>query len=270
MGEILIGGGFAAPILPAWAQWLQFPVAAALVTGIIAILAVFMNRWVQADRIKADKQIAKERFDLDTRLAERRLAADLNLAERKVELDRELEAWRRKSVFAEEALADFYRAQTAVSAIRSPGIWGNEYENRAGRDDETPDVRRRRDQYVPYLDRIRAHGEFLDGLHARRFRAIALFGAGAEDAFERIRRVVVQVQGAALSLLNQHGPDDLPQVQQHKEAMLKRIWEGYGADGEGPDALQQEVASIIAHVEQLFRPALATTNGAPTSTSDAT
>lgn len=260
MASIIITGAAgsetAATALPIWAQWLQLPVAAALVTGVIGLMIVGLNRWVQADRIKADKEIATDRFALDKELAEKKLAADLRLAERKLELDQKLEDWRRRSAFAEELLSEFYRARTVVSAIRSPAIWGHEYENRVGRDQEPEPLRQRRDQYLPYIDRIRANGEFLDGLHARRFRAIAIFGAGAELPFERIRQVIVRVQAAAHSLLNYQSPEAAPQMAQHNENMLKVIWEGYGADGETPDQFQQTVDQVVDLAEQLFRPAL--------------
>ena len=242
--------------IPTWVQWLQLPVTAALVTGIVAIVVVLLNRWLQSDRIRADKDIAERRLDLDLKLTERRLEADLALAERRFELDRELDNWRRKVNFAEETLAEFYRAATAISVIRSPAVWGHEYERRAGRDQESPGEQRRRDQYLPYLDRINAQGEFLDSLHARRFRAIALFDAGSDEPFNRIRAVVVQIQVAAQMLLRDPGPAETEQASQHRERMLQRIWEGYEWAGEELDAIQQEIAAIVSVAERLFRPIL--------------
>lgn len=246
----------AAALVPTWVQWLQLPVTATLVTGIIAILVVFLNRGLQTDRIKADKQIAESRLDLDARLTERRLEADLRLAERKYDLDRELDDWRRKVTFAEEALSDFYRAQTTVSGIRSPAVWGHEYEQRVGREEEEERARARRDSYLPYLERVRVNGEFLDNFHARRFRAIALFGVGADEPFDRLRAVVVQVQVAAQFLLRDDGAAENKELLQHHNQMLHRIWEGSQPVDGRLDAIQLEVAAILAQAEQLFRPVL--------------
>jgi hypothetical protein len=46
----------------------------------------------------------RERLDLDRNLADRRANADIALAERKVALDRALEAWKRRTEFAEAQL----------------------------------------------------------------------------------------------------------------------------------------------------------------------
>lgn len=246
----------AADQLPAWALWLQLPVTAALVTGIIALLVVVLNRWVQADRIKADKQIAERRLNVDTSLAERRLVADLRLAERKVELDRDMDDWRRKVAFAEQALADFYQAQWAISAIRSPGVFAAEWLKREGRDEEDEQERKRRDNYYPYLQRIQEHGEFLDGLHSRRFRAVALFGVGADEPFLRLRQVVSQISTAAQMLLRSSSDDATEQSRKFTQSMQHKIWEGAESAGEEPDKIQQELAGIVAAVEGLMRPVL--------------
>src|SRR6202030_3285223 len=75
-------------------------------------------------------------------LADRKAAADIALAERKLALDRALEAWKRRTEFAEVVLADFYQAQRIIEEARSPGIMSGEGSTRPKYAGETEDEAR--------------------------------------------------------------------------------------------------------------------------------
>jgi hypothetical protein len=88
----------------------------------------------------------RERLDLDRELAERRASADIALAERKVSLDHALEAWKRRTEFAEAVLADFYQAKQIIEEARSPGVMGDEGSKRPKLPGETEEEARRASQ----------------------------------------------------------------------------------------------------------------------------
>ena len=63
-------------------------VVAAVVSGIIATVGMFVNRAttirVHEDKLKPDRDLAERKFDFDRDLAERKATADIALAEKKV------------------------------------------------------------------------------------------------------------------------------------------------------------------------------------------
>jgi hypothetical protein len=192
----------------------------------------------------------RQRLRFEERLAEKKFSFDTRLAERKFELDRSLSDWQRRSAFAESALADVYEAQVRMSAIRSPLSFENENSDRSGRADESEQVRQQRDHYYPVIRRARDNSDFFTGFYAKRYRAVALFGAGAEVPFVELWKALRSVNVAAGMLMRDYGyapPDD-----DFLEKMREKIWEGL-AD---PDAIATQVQAAVDQAEQLFRPAI--------------
>lgn len=222
-------------------------VAAAVVTAAVAILGLIVNFFLvyhlQRERFEFDRHLSRERFDNDVHLSKRKLA-----------FDQRLELWRRKVVFAEDALTDLYNSAFALSAIRSPAAYSDEYEDRPGRDQEDEALRRARDTYFPILKRLqnKEYTEVLASMWARRFRAKALFGPNADQPFIRMRQVLAQVQTAAMILMRADTHTDIGSMREHRTAMEARVWEGASEI----DAISNEIAAILTEAESIFRPAL--------------
>jgi hypothetical protein len=237
------------PAVPAETWWLQPAVGAAIITAIVALIVglagLILNHRLQQQRLATDKEIS-----------DRKSAGDIELAKRKFDNERALDDWKRRVAFAEEILTDFYQAQWAISAIRNPIVWAGEMSGREGRDEEDPDLRRHLDSYYPYLQRIQQHGELLDRLRARRFRAVALFGRGADAPFDRIHRVIAEIGSAAQSLMRRPPLIETEANQKFRNRMEAKIWEGLSTDGEGPDLITVEVEEAIQLAEANFRPVL--------------
>jgi hypothetical protein len=102
-----------------WTTLIGPALIAAVIAAAVSIIVAVINR-------RTLRAMHRERLDLDRDLADRRANADIALAERKVALDRALEAWKRRTEFAEVVLGDFYQAQRIIDEARSPGSMGNE------------------------------------------------------------------------------------------------------------------------------------------------
>ncbi|SDC47566.1 hypothetical protein SAMN05444678_103150 [Sphingomonas sp. YR710] len=228
-------------------HWLNQPVVdAAIVAGLVALFVMIGNAVISSilhqSKITADRALATERFEFDKALAERKMA-----------LDRALTDWKRNAEFAERALSDFYEARSRMQAIRSPGSFGAENDDRVGRDAEVEAIRSSRDAYYPYLRRVRTHSNFFDDFYARRYRATALFGPEAEVPYQEIWRVLHRVNVAASMLVRDSGPLLHEQQFQTRQNLEYAIWEG----SIDPDPLADQIAEAVTTAEKLFRPAIA-------------
>ena len=84
-------------------------VIAAAIGALVTLLVGGVGNFIlHRQRLKFEESLAAKKFDFDNRLAERR-----------VELDRSLSDWKRRSEFAETALAEFYDAQARIKEVRS-------------------------------------------------------------------------------------------------------------------------------------------------------
>ena len=123
-------------------------------------IAAAVSIIVAANNRSTLQEMHRERLNLDRDLADRRTNADIALAERKVALDRALEAWKRRTEFAEVVLADFYQAQRIIDEARSPGSMGNEGSTRPKVAGETEDEERTLNAYFVTAERLNNRSEF--------------------------------------------------------------------------------------------------------------
>jgi hypothetical protein len=219
-------------------------VIAALVGAAVALLVMIGNavaNWIlHRSKLKFDRQLARERFEFEK-----------SLAERKIALDRAHHIWKRDSEFAEEALSAFYDARSRIQAIRSPGSFNSENNDRAGRENEQEEIRTARDTYYPYVRRIREHSTFFSEFYAKRFRAAALFGLEADQPFREIWSLLIHLKVSAESLVAVAGQPAHHQRQRDRHQRLEEtIWEG-AAD---LDRIAGQLDAAIASAEQLLRP----------------
>jgi hypothetical protein len=215
-------------------------IIAAIIGALVTLLVSGLGNFI----------LHQQRLKFEERLAERKFEFDTKLAERKFELDRNLSDWKRRSEFAETALAEFYDAQARMRSIRSPMSFGVENDDRPGRDQEREQLRQQRDSYYPIIRRLNTNSEFFNSFYAKRYRAIALFGAHAEAPFVTIWQILNSISIAASMLLQDHEYDRPDPAFQ--ERMRERIWEGLT----DPDGIATQVQEAIQAAEELFRPVI--------------
>jgi hypothetical protein len=119
-------------------------------------------------------------------------------------LDRELGSWKRRTEFAEEVLADFYKARDIIEAARSPGGFADEGTTRQHQPWETEDDTRMLNAYFRTIERLSAHADFFSQLFARSHRFIALFGGGAGKPFDDLWKLRGEILTAVRMLIATH------------------------------------------------------------------
>ena len=222
--------------------FLQEPVLwAALIAFVGTLIALRMNN-----------RFHRERLIFEERLAEKKHDYDLKLENRKFNHIVKISHWEQQSEFAQAHLATFYEAKARLHAIRSPASYSSENDNRPGRADERDTVRNARDSYYPVLRRVSQASEFFNEFYAARYRAVALFGAEAEEPFKLIWRAVNRVQSSASMLLQEQMHRDHPNVTSTRQRMENQIWEGAADE----DTIAADVETAVEQAEAIFRPVI--------------
>lgn len=217
----------------------------AVVAAAVSIIVAVINRATL-------RAMHRERLDLDRDLADRKATADIALAERKVALDRALEAWKRRTEFAELVLADFYQAQRIIEEARSPGIMSGEGSTRPKYGDETEDEARTLNGYFAATERLNNRSEFFAQLHARRYRFVAYFGHDAAKPYDDLHKIYAEILVAVRMLLDTHRQRDMgfmpDGIQQWKSTI------GWGLPEK--DTIPARLTGVIKKIEQTCRPVI--------------
>jgi hypothetical protein len=144
-----------------WTSLIGPAVVAAAISGLVSVIGIVIS-------VRTTRAIHTEKLAFDREQAERRASAEIALAEKKLELDRALAAWKRRTEFAEEVLADFYKARDIINAARSPGFFSDEGETRQKALWETESDTRTLNSYFAIIERLTNNREFFVELLARR------------------------------------------------------------------------------------------------------
>lgn len=169
-----------------------------------------------------------------------------------------ISAWRREIVgrprieFALELLEDFRKARDTYAIIRNPLVGGGE-EARPGRKDEEVDLRLFRDSYYPVWHKLMENRQFFDQLDQKRYRAIALFGSGAEIEFERLKGVYVKISTSARAILSGGFPRPGGELSDVQREWLETVHSS-GTTPDAGDTMSIELSSIVLAVEKRYRP----------------
>lgn len=108
-------------------------------------------------------------------------------------------AWRREFKgkrdieLAEDVLCLFYRAESAIEAIRFPMWDSQEGEARQAQADETPEQKEARDRANVVFKRIRENSDTFAQLHSLRFRFMARFGRDKAKPFDDVKGIVSEI-----------------------------------------------------------------------------
>ena len=215
--------------------------AAAVITGIVAIVALIVNRSTvmvtHASRLKAD-----------ARLAEKKIDADIALSDRKFALDRALSDWKRRTELAEQVLSDFYKAQRIFGEARVPWSTKGEGGTRVRRKGEEPSKTDHWDAiYAPY-ERLTKHIDFISEMHARRFKFMANFGKPSEEPFLAFYRCYNRVAVATGLLLREEVELDLKRA--------KKLEADIGWRSPEEDEIALQLKDAVEKIEGICRPVL--------------
>ncbi|MDF2232410.1 hypothetical protein P2H44_07565 [Albimonas sp. CAU 1670] len=187
---------------------------------------------------------------------------------------RGLGAWRdemrgrRKAELAEEVLAAFYETRDVFHWVRNPGGFGGEADARPREEGEEEDLARQLDAYFVPLARLQDNRALLSGLHAKRYRFRALFGADADNPFQTFRDVEAEIVSAAnvLARLAQNEArrargavparalrEEVVREEDHRRQVREaRIWDA----GEPDDDINRRLDAAVADMEEMCRPAI--------------
>lgn len=234
-----------ATLEPAFA-FLSTPLGIALVAAIGSLLAGLTGQaisgWVLTRnhnrRVAADQQLARDKFTFDC-----------ELAQRKYDFDRELADWRRKTELAEQVLADFYQARSIFQAARHPAGYAHEGATRPNREGEDDGVRQVRDALYAPLERLTREATFLSGVHARRFRLMALLGPTSAEPFQVLLAARNRV-AFATSVLLREGDRLLP------EARYLRAEADIWGVGDEDDEIARDIDAAVGRIEAICAPVL--------------
>lgn len=212
-------------------------------TVIVAATAVFVNAatsiFLHIRRARFDAQLAKRKFDLDLALAERKVSLDLAAADRK-----------RAQDLAEEVLSGFYEVARMMPAIRSPATWNHEGKSRPRPEGEQDSIASLRDTYYAIVERLDRNREVIARLLSKQFRVQAVFGTEATGPFEELNGIVSRITTSARMLIMTAGQTPPPSHTKWQSD----IWADWGK----VDEVSASIDAMIADVERIFRPALAT------------
>jgi hypothetical protein len=228
-----------------WTTLIGPAVVAGVIAAAVSIIVAVINRATL-------RAMHRERLDLDRDLADRRANADIALAERKVVLDRALEAWKRRTEFAEVVLADFYQAHRIIEEARSPGSMGDEGSKRPKLPGETEDETRTLNAYFATAERLNHRSEFFAQLHSRRYRFIAYFGHEAAKPYDDLHKIYAEILVAVGMLLNTHRQRDMGFMPQGIDEWRGTI--GWGSSEK--DTIPARLTAIVEAIEKTCRPVI--------------
>ena len=224
-----------------WTPLIAPAVVAAVISGVVSVTALFMNRSMTL-------AMHEQRLVFEREQTERRTSADIALEEKKLALDRTLADWKRRTELAEQVLADFYKARELFTTARSPFAFGGEGATRPRQEGETESEARSRDAIYAPFERLSKEMTFFSEMHARRFRFMTLFGNDAAQPFFAFVRSYNEIGHATRMLINPR----YPPRDQEREKYEKLI--GWAAEGEDP--VRPQLDEAVAAMERLCRPVL--------------
>lgn len=226
-----------------WAALIGPAVIAAVVSGAIGLISLIVST-------RTTRHLHRDRLDADSKIASQKADADIALAERKLALDRSLADWKRRTEFAEEVLADFYRARDIFTDARQPYSRAGEGRTRPGRTTDETDVERYRDTIYTPFERLLLEREFLSTISAKKFRFMALFGTKSGEAFQALTTAYNRISTATSMLIS------MP-THEHNATIAKlEALIGWNLDD---DPIAPSLNQAIETIETACRPWLETT-----------
>jgi len=178
-----------------------------------------------------------------------------------------INAWRREFrgkrqiELAENVLALFYEARDVIRAIRSPLGFGGEGSTRKPRGNETPEVKKARDDAYVMFERYQKRQELFSKIYSMRYRFMVQIGCEAAKPFEDLRGIVNELFGAARRLARLWTTDisSLKSEEQHFEKQQKYELIFWESDDEH-DPINPRLDKVVSDMESICR-GIITANG---------
>jgi hypothetical protein len=239
-----------------WGSFIGPAVVAAGVSGVITVIGLIVStrtaRAIHTEKLAFDRDLAERKFVADEKLAERKFDADAALAEKKFRLDTAFADRKRRQELAEEVLSGFYQIRDAVRIIRTPMKLPGEGESRPRTELEPEGVAQQRDTYYATLERLEQRRQDIGNLLAKRYRAVALFGAEADQTFESLHGAITGIGNAAALLIRWSGDDTRRQNPDIWKEAERTIW----WTGAEPDLIANQIEAATRAIERICRPVL--------------
>lgn len=233
---------------------LEPPVAAAIVAGLVAIVALVVNSGLQVWKAFLDRDIAHEKGQNDRELARQKFTSDVQLAERKMALDLQLADRKRWTELTEAVLTDVYRVRSAFSWVRHPLARGGEGSTRPRAETESEEEAKVLDSLFAPIERLNKEGELFARLQAHIPRFQANFGQKAGRPLEDLIVVHNKIVFASNTLIR------IQRQRAYNSPVIGRyeaiIWE----NSEDPDPLIPIIDKAVADIEEICRPVLEQNN----------
>ena len=219
----------------------------ALLAVLVAALAVIVNAFISLI-------LHFRRASFEENLAEKKFGYDMQLAERKLILDQQATSLKRAQELASDLLADFYQIQRMMPAIRSAMSFGDQGKSRPHQEGEEDSIAQLRDGYYVIIERLDKNRELIARVLSKQFSAMALFGVGASEPFEKLNSLISKLTTAVHMLIMT--AKELPSTR--SQEWQATIWAGYGED-----TLQPELDAIVASMDAICRPILSAKQPVP-------
>lgn len=234
-------------VLTRWESLIGPAVVAAVVSAIVAFVAMLINR-------STTIQVHREKLNADRELAERKFTFDKELAQRKFDLDRSQLIHKRRFELAENLLADAYRFRSLMAFVRNGATFGNEGETRKGEESEPDNIKRLRNTYFVPFERLQKEKEFISGFMAKEHAARAHFGADAAKAISLFWQSIVSVEtasGMLIDMADERSSDPILAQQLRQD-----IWAGYSEARKQNDEVGKKIEEGVSLIENFCRPVL--------------
>lgn len=230
-----------------WNQWIAPAIVAAIVSGAISIIGMFVNR-------NTTIAVNKEKIDADLNLAEKKFDFDKDLSNRKFELEKAQLVHKRRFELAESLLADTYRFQELMRYVRNGGSFGGEGETRITENNETDNEKRMKNSYFVPIERLQKENDFNGSFFSKQYAAQAQFGTEMAQAFMLFSQVIIEIRTASRMLIEGVGRynEDL----EFTNHLLEQIWAGYSTVRKKEDVIAKKIIDGIAIFEKLCKPVL--------------
>lgn len=236
-----------------WGALIGPAVVAAGVSGIVSVVGLVASTWtaraIHMEKLASDERLAERKFESDRELAERKFTFDKELADKKFRLDAAFADRKRRQELAEEVLSSFYQVRDAVRTIRTPMRLQGEGESRPRTELEPEGVAHQRDTYYATLERLEQRRQDIGNLLAKRYRAVAWFGADADKAFEQLHKAITGIANAAELLIRWSADDTRRQDPESWRIMERAIW----WTGAEPDLIANQIEAATKEMERICR-----------------
>ncbi|OCJ05395.1 hypothetical protein A6U86_29500 [Rhizobium sp. AC27/96] len=213
-------------------------VVAAGVSGVITVVGMLITKsttiGVHREKIQADQELARQKFDYDKQQA----------------------IFKRRFELAEQILTDAYKFRSLMNYVRNGAAFGNEGSTRQAAEQESDNLKHRRDVYFVPLERLIRENDFLGAMFARSDASQAHFGPNAKEAYALMQQSVTRVRVASSMLVektNEYATMDAKLIRK----LECDIWAGMAeVEDDGKDRITADIETAVALIEEICGPVL--------------